>query len=139
LKAQGSKLKVESLKSKPKRSKIWIFVSLFFLRTLIIPFVGTSQTLDKEGWAIPDLKGLIPYSITIKQVDGVEKIVEKFYTPGGGHIARISGNGKVFAYVVDKDREPPIDYLLIDPDGSGRFVLKYGAEDLYTIPLWVSQ
>ena len=106
---------------------------------LIIPIFSMGQEINKEGWPIPDLKGLIPYSITIKSVDGVEKIVEKFYTPSGGHIARISGNGKVFAYVVDKDREPPIDYLLIDPDGSGRFILKFGPEDSYTIPEWVSQ
>jgi hypothetical protein len=106
---------------------------------LIIPIFSMGQEINKEGWPISDLKGLIPYSITIKSVDGVEKIVEKFYTPSGGHIARISGNGKVFAYVVDKDREPPIDYLLIDPDGSGRFILKFGPEDSYTIPEWVSQ
>ena len=101
--------------------------------------VVISQEVNKEGWPIPDLKGLIPYSITIEEIDGVEKIVEKFYTASGGHVARISGNGKIFAYVVDKDREPPIDYLLIDPDGSGRFTQKFGPKDLYTIPEWVSQ
>jgi hypothetical protein len=106
---------------------------------IAIPMFSMGQEINKEGWAIPDLKGLIPYSITIKSVDGVEKIIEKFYTPNGGHIARISGNGKVFAYVVDKDREPPIDYLLIDPDGSGRFILKFGPQDSYAIPEWVSQ
>jgi hypothetical protein len=71
-------------------------------------------------------------------VDGVEKIVERFYTPNGGHVARISGNGKVFAYAVDKDREPPIDYLLLDPDGSGGFTQRFGPEDSYSIPEWVS-
>jgi len=94
--------------------------------------------INPEGWSIPDLKGLIPYSITVKQVDGVEKIVEKFYTPEGGHVARISGNGRVFAYAVDKDREPPTDYLLIDTDGFGRFIQKLGPEDSYNIPEWVS-
>jgi len=136
---ETSKLKVEGLKSKVIRSRIWVFASLLFLLTLIIPLVVISQEVNKEGWPIPDLKGLIPYSITIEEIDGVEKIVEKFYTASGGHVARISGNGKIFAYVVDKDREPPIDYLLIDPDGSGRFTQKFGPKDLYTIPEWVSQ
>jgi hypothetical protein len=116
-----------------------IFLFFFLLGTLTIPIITTGQEIGKEGWPVPDLKGLIPYSITIKQADGVEKIVEKFYTSSGGHVARISGNGKIFAYVIDKDREPPIDYLLMDPDGSGRFILKFGPEDLYTIPEWVSQ
>ena len=72
-------------------------------------------------------------------MDGVEKIVEKFYTPSGGHVARVSGNGKVFAYAVDMDQEPPMDYLLIDPDGSGKFTQKFKSEDSYSIPEWVSQ
>jgi len=121
---------------KAERLALTLFV---WFGILIIPIFSMGQEINKEGWPIPDLKGFIPYSIMIESVDGVEKIVEKFYTPSGGHIARISGNGKVFAYVVDKDREPPIDYLLIDPDGSGRFILKFGPEDSYTIPEWVSE
>jgi hypothetical protein len=113
LKAQGSK-------PKAKRSKTWIFVSLFFLGTLAIPVVTMGQEVNGEGWSIPDLRGLIPYSIQIKNVNGVEKIVEKFLTSDGGHVARISGNGKIFAYAADSDKEPPIDYLILDPDGSHR-------------------
>jgi hypothetical protein len=112
---------------------------ILLLGVLAIPGVAIGQEINKEGWPVPDLKGLIPYSIQVKQMDGVEKIVEKFYTPDGGHVAMISGNGKIFAYVVDSDREPPIDYLLIDPDGLGRFKQKFGSEDSYRIPEWVSQ
>ena len=97
------------------------------------------QEINREGWPIPDLKGLTPYSITIQYVDGVEKIVEKFYTPSGGHVAKVSGNEKVFAYAVDMDQEPPTDYLLIDPNGSGRFTQKIKFEDSYFIPEWVSR
>ncbi len=97
------------------------------------------QEVDQDGYPVPDLKGLTPYSIQIKKTDGVEKIVEKFYTPEGGHIARISGNGKIFAYAVDHDQEPPIDYLIIDPDGSGRFTQRFKSEDVYQIPEWVFQ
>lgn len=118
------------------REKVSIF--LFSLCFLIIAVFSMGQEINKEGWPIPDLRGLIPYSITLQKVDGVEKIVEKFYTPSGGHIARISGNGKVFAYVVDKDQEPPIDYLILDPDGSGKFTQKIGPGDSYSIPEWVS-
>jgi hypothetical protein len=106
---------------------------------LLISAVSTGQEVNREGWPIPDLRGLTPYSIQVKKVDGVEKIVEKFFLPDGGHVAKISGNGKVFAYAVDNDREPPIDYLLIDPDGLGRFTQKFRSEDSYTIPDWVSR
>jgi hypothetical protein len=106
---------------------------------LVLPIVSIGQEVNREGWPLPDLKGLIPYSIQVQKVDGVEKIVEKYYTPDGGHVARISGNEKVFAYAVDSDREPPIDYLLLDPDGSGKFTQKYQSEDSYKIPEWVSR
>lgn len=118
--------------------KKWIIVTFLLLITLIIPVFTFSQEINKEGWPIPDLKGLIPYTIQVKNVDGVEKMVEKFYTPQGGHVARISGNGKIFAYAIDSDREPPIDYLLLDPDGLGKFTQKFRSEDSYKIPLWVS-
>lgn len=120
------------------REKTFLFVFFLCLGLLLIPVVSVSQEINREGWSIPDLRGLIPYSVTIKKVDGVEKIVEKFYSPGGGHVARISGNGRVFAYAVDMDREPPIDYLLVDPDGLGKFIQKFTSEDSYAIPEWVS-
>lgn len=132
MKAQGSK-------PKAKRSKTWIFVSLLFLQTLVIPVVTMGQEVNRVGWPIPDLRGLSPYSIQVKKVNGVEKIVEKFLIPDGGHVARISGNGKIFAYAVDGDREPPIDYLLLDPDGLGRFTQKFRSEDSYNIPEWISR
>lgn len=131
-------MKAQSSRPKVKRSKTWVSVSLL-LQTLLISAVSMGQEVNREGWPIPDLRGLTPYSIQVKKVNGVEKIVEKFFLPDGGHVAKISGNGKVFAYAVDSDREPPIDYLLIDPDGLGRFTQKFRSEDSYTIPDWVSR
>jgi len=130
---------IERLRPDLKRVKNWISLSLIFFEILALPMISKSQELNSEGWAIPDLKGLIPYSIQVKQVDGVEKIVEKFFTPDGGHVARVSGNNKIFAYAVDSDREPPIDYLLVDPEGLGRFSQKFRSEDSYKIPDWVSR
>ena len=116
-----------------------LILSLAFCAAMVVmPIASQCQEVNEKGWPVPDLKGLVPYSVTVRQVDGVEKIVEKFYLPSGGNVARISGNGKVFAYAVDADQEPPIDYLLIDPDGSGRFTQKFGPDHFYSIPEWVS-
>jgi hypothetical protein len=117
-----------------KNSICFLFGFVFF----ITPIISMSQEVKEEGWSIPDLKGLTPYSITIQEVDGIEKMVEKFYTPNGGHVARVSGNGKVFGYAVDMNQEPPIDYLLIDPNGLGKFTQKFKSEESYLIPEWVS-
>jgi hypothetical protein len=118
--------------------RLWVGM-ICSLGLLVTPGMVMGQQLKEGGWPVPDLKGLIPYSINIKMVDGVEKIIEKYYTPAGGHVARILGNGRVFAYVVDSDREPPIDYLLLDPDGSGKFTQKLGPHEPYLIPEWVSR
>jgi len=134
--AQSSKLKVQN---EMLREEKFILILLFCIGIFIIPIVSIGQEINREGWPIPDLKSLIPYSITIQYVDGVEKIVEKFYTPSGGHVAKVTGNEKVFAYAVDMDQEPPTDYLLIDPNGSGRFTQKIKSEDSYFIPEWVSR
>ena len=115
-----------------------LIFGLLLLALLSFPFNSVGQEIRLEGWPRPDLTGLIPYSITVKKTDGVEKVVEKFYMPNGGHIARISGNGKVYAYAVDSDQEPPIDYLLLDPDGNGKFTQKFRPEETYSVPEWVS-
>ena len=112
--------------------------SLLILGVTLSPLPSMGREINPGGWPVPDLKGLTPYTISVTRVDGVVKIVEKFFLPGGEHVARINGNGKVFAYAVDSDQEPPIDYLLLDPDGYGKFTQKYLSEESYTIPDWVS-
>ncbi len=121
-----------------KKEKTYVIVYILFLGLLIILGSASGQTVNPGGWPVPDLKGLVPYSITVRRADGVEKLVEKFYTPDGGHVAKISGNGKVFAYAVDSDREPPIDFLILDADGSRKFTQKFESEDFYPVPEWVS-
>jgi hypothetical protein len=115
-----------------------LIFGLLWVALWSVPLNSVGQEIRIEGWPRPDLTGLIPYSISVKKTDGVEKVVEKFYTLNGGHVARISGNGKVFAYAVDSNQEPPIDYLLLDPDGNGRFTHKFRPEETYSVPEWVS-
>jgi hypothetical protein len=121
-----------------KRCTKLLFKLFLILGMVLSPMVSMGQEINEEGWPIPDLRGLIPYTISVKLIDAVEKVVEKFHTPNGGHVARISGNGKVFAYAVDSDQNPPIDYLLLDPSGYGKFTHKWMAEESYSIPAWVS-
>ena len=118
--------------------RIIFFICSGILIFLIFPAFSLGEEINPNGWPVPDLKGLTPYSISIKVVDGVEKIVETFDTPGGGHVARIRGNGRIFAYAVDADQEPPIDYLILDPEGSGKFTRRLKSVESYKIPEWVS-
>ena len=121
-----------------QKGRGYFALPLLCLAVLSVFSYSVGQEINGEGWPIPDLTSLSPYSISVKRVDGVEKVVEKFMTPNGGQVARISGNGRVFAYAVDSDLDPPIDYLILDPDGHGRFTQKFRSEDFYAIPGWVS-
>ena len=133
------KVKVANPKPRVAGRGMKMVYSLLCIGVLVMPMVSIGQEVNREGWPIPNLSGLIPYSMQVERVDGVEKVIERFYTPDGGHVARISGNGKIFAYVVDHDREPPADYLLLDLDGAGKFTQKFGPEASYKIPEWVSR
>jgi len=125
--------------SREERGRKVVFFLFICIGCLVQPLSSAGQEVEKEGWPIPDLRGLMPYSMSIRQVDGVEKVTEIFETLNGGYVARISGNGKVYAYAVDRDQNPPIDYLILDPDGLGKFTLKFGPRDGYFIPEWVSE
>ncbi len=114
-----------------------ITIIILCLVTSIIPIPLNGEEIREEGWPIPDLKGLVPYSIFIQRVGEVEKMVERFHTLDGGHVARISGNGKVFAYAVDRDREPPMDHFLLDINGYGKFTIKLTPNESYMIPEWI--
>jgi len=117
--------------------KLFPFCIYLLLWMISFPMISIAEEFRKEGWPVPDLNGITPYSISIRTVDGAEVIIEKFYTPNGGHVARISGNGKIFAYAVDSDQIPPMDYLLLDSDGKGMFSRKFKPDERYLIPDWV--
>ena len=38
-----------------------------------------SNGVNAEGWRIPNLRGLICYSADVEKMDGVKRIVDKFY------------------------------------------------------------
>jgi len=59
--------------------KIFLLLVCFSLVALRDFSVG--QEINERGWPIPDLRGLSPYSITIQEVNGAEKIVEKMFYP----------------------------------------------------------
>ncbi len=112
-------------------------ILLLFLGALILPGISFGEEVNQDGWPIPDLRNLVPYSIAIQRADGAEKIVEKYYTSDGGHVARLIGNGKIYAYAVDRDREPPIDYLLLDTEGFGKFTVRLKSNETYRLPEWI--
>ena len=56
-----------------------LLLTLFFL-FISHPVLSMAQEISEEGWPIPDLEGLLPYSIALKSSDGVEKMDAGQYT-----------------------------------------------------------
>ena len=114
-------------------STILAGVSLFPDRTLAHEF-------NPIGWTLPELYGAervedVMYDFD-RRVPGNETRLEKFYTVDGGRVHRYSHRNKIFAYVVDHDRFGPMDYALVDYNGSGLFETRQPAFDVYPLPQW---
>jgi outer membrane protein OmpA-like peptidoglycan-associated protein len=92
------------------------------------------------GWQLPDLYGAERVSEEMYNFDlrvpGNETRLEQFYTTDGGRVLRYSHRGHIFAYSVDNDRKGPMDFTLVDFNGSGLFEVKQSPYDEYPLPLW---
>lgn len=95
------------------------------------------------GWEKPKMYGALRYGDEQidfdKNVPGDETRLEKFKTTDGGRIFRYSHNGRVFSYEVDHDEEEPMDYEIVDMNGSGLFEIKQSPYSEYPLPKWTRE
>ena len=94
-----------------------------------------------HGWAKPDLIGSWKISDQMidfdTSVEGEETRREEYILPEeAGRVVRLSHNGRVFCYVVDRDLVDPWDYQIVDYDGSGAFERKELAFSDFPMPRW---
>lgn len=115
-------------------------LATIFVLIFIPAAFAASGDFKPDGWNIPQLYGATRYSDEMVDFDstvpGKETRVEKFTTLDGGRVHRYSHNGYVFSYEVDSDQEDPLDYELVDYDGSGIFEMKQSPYDEYPLPFW---
>ena len=57
---------------------------ILLLAMLINPMVSMGQEINEEGWPIPDLGGVIPYTISVKLSMEWKRSLRKFIPPMGG-------------------------------------------------------
>jgi hypothetical protein len=119
-------------------------VGFCFIFLLLVAAAPTSAgEFRPAGWAQPYLYGAARYADETVDFDrtipGPETRREKFATINGGRVFRYSYNNKVFAYDVDGDAEDPLDYTIVDFDGSGLFEIKQSPYDEYPLPFWTQQ
>ena len=92
-----------------------------------IPSIGIStaeaKTTNPDGYEVPDLTGLTPNK-TFYEKDketGLTYKGEIFlnvkFECNNQHVMRLSRDGKIFAYVIDKERDKKVDYAIVDRNG----------------------
>ena len=118
-----------------RRFALAMMIMIFFM-----PGPARSYEFHPQGWATPLLYGAERYAVERldfdPEVPGDETQVERFMVPGGGRVYRYSHNGRIFSYQVDHDALDPMDYEIVDFDGSGAFEIKQSPYNTYPLPRW---
>lgn len=120
-------------------------LGMWVLYFLLTGFFGLTPSLahdfNPQGWTTPNLYGAERYSdemiIWEKRTPNIKVRLERFYTTDKGRAYRYSHNGNVFSYMVDHDRNDPMDYEIVDMNGTGAFEIKHSPYTPYPLPIWV--
>jgi hypothetical protein len=122
--------------------KQWLYVPVLLV-ALTVATPASAYEFNPYGWPKPSLSGAIRYKVEQIDLDpaveGKETKIERFNTPDGGRVFRLSHNGHVFSYRVDHDRVDPMDYEILDRNGSGLFEIRRWPEPQFPLPPWTME
>ncbi len=59
-----------------------------------------------------------------------------YFTQDGGRIQVLSVNDKIYSYGIDSDTKKPVDYIIIDTDGDGKFEKVINSKGKFGVPTW---
>lgn len=86
---------------------------------------------------ISNLKMVFDKNINVnREKPDKETRLRIFITNDGGRIQVLSVNDKIYSYGIDSDNEKPVDYIIIDNDGDGRFEKVINSKGTFGIPAW---
>ncbi len=97
----------------------------------------TKAQFNPDGWPLPDVQTAQAKSTSKKMLGKVEAQFELFITPEKTMFNRISTNGETWAYLVDTDGEPPMEYILIRSNKFANFDKKVPASENVLVPDWI--
>ena len=126
---------MKSVKSSGRIAWAVMMTAVFLLPARVV-----AGEFNPAGWTVPSLYGAERYSSEKIDFDprikGEEVLLEKFVTLSGGRVYRYSYQGRIFSYEVDHDIEDPLDYEIVDMDGSGLFETRQSPYNRYPLPDW---
>jgi tetratricopeptide (TPR) repeat protein len=106
---------------------------------------GVKKWIDKltkelDIFKVPDtsnLKRVINKDINVnRQKPDRESRIRIYYTKDGGRIQVLSVKNKIYSYGIDSDTKTPVDYIIIDTDGDGKFEKIINSKGKFGVPTW---
>jgi tetratricopeptide (TPR) repeat protein len=86
---------------------------------------------------ISNLKMVFNKRINVnRQKPDRESRLRIYITQDGGRIQVLSVKNKIYSYGIDSDTEKPVDYIIIDNDGDGRFEKVINSKGKFGVPAW---
>ena len=105
------------------------------------PQSAEAVEFKKEGWAVPDLTnaqklGTRPADM-IKKIDGSET-KETGYKVNGKYVHIFQMNNQTYGIGLDTNGEYPLEWMLIDQNGDGKFTHRYGEKENWEAPKYLN-
>ena len=106
---------------------------------------GAKEWIDKltkelDICKVPDisnLKMVFNKKINVnRQKPDRESRIRIYNTLNGGRIQVLSVKDKIYSYGIDSDTKKPVDYIIIDTDGDGRFEKVINSKGKFGVPAW---
>ncbi|MBI2657351.1 hypothetical protein HYX08_01505 [Candidatus Woesearchaeota archaeon] len=123
------------------------FSSLALASSLGFAKMAKAEEINPNGWPIPSIAGATLLETKTRRdiIEGVNiPVIQRVYRTAQGtyfntlSITTKNGQEKIWAYYVDIDGKPPMEYGLVDIEGDGKFTHKYGTNERMTNPAYVS-
>lgn len=106
---------------------------------------GTKRWIDylikeMDVYNVPDIRDMelvFDRNINInKEKPDNESRLRIYNTPEGGRIQVLSVDDRIYSYGIDSNRNKPVDYIIIDTDGDGKFEALINSQGAFGIPNW---
>ena len=118
-----------------------IFILLFHFFLFVFSEGLNAEEVNSDGWPLPDLADSVIITETTKDVlpniTGKETTLRVYRTSDVTVFNVLIYNGRVYAYYIDTDGKPPMEYSLVDLDGDGIFRHRYKPHETSPIPTYL--
>ena len=123
-----------------------VVVTLVLASQVGLPRLVNAEEIKPSGWPVPDVKGAAKFygfkmKDIIDEVPGAETRLGMYKAKDGTRFntleVQVNGKWVLYGFYVDTDGKRPMEYVLIDRNGDGKFEVKDKTKGSGPTPQWV--